>query len=515
MQPPGKLTRRHVRIGSHDGAVWRADTQRPRAKCCERVATARQNASPADLQADCDARGPSTRPGPEAFGAICWVMTQAAPRRRRRTRHGPGPGSASGERLAAGARLFGRYRLQRSIGRGGTAEVWQAHDERLDRTVAIKVLHPHQLPDAPSIERFVAEGRAAAGLAHPGVVPVFDVVEDARTPAIVFRYVDGETLADRIARRGPMPAVEAAAIAADLAAALAHAHHVGLVHRDVKPGNVLVEADGRVQLVDFGIARALEGAEDRETADGLVVGTLRYMAPEQLAGRPIDPRTDLYALGLVLYELLAGHPAFEPASPAALIAAQRTGPPPPPASTPSALETLLAELLAVDRAARPPDADVVEARLRALAGASPTVAASAANATGAARAGARDDRASDADTVAFAAPPTIAIAAPRFAPGPAPVSGAPPSLRPVPRPGPARHRAPIAIGGALAVIGAIVLAILVLAGGPANAPALVTASGPVASAQPGAGQSTAAPAVQQAVKPMRGRGHGKHGDGGN
>lgn len=453
----------------------------------------------------------------EAASGIALEVTQAPATRRRRARPTPrsGRSSAPGTRLVAGARLFERYRLERPIGRGGTAEVWRAHDERLDRTVAIKVLHPHLLPDAPSAQRFVAEARAAAGLTHPAIVPVFDVIEDPETPAIVLRYVEGETLADRISRLGPMPAPEAAAIAASLAGALAHAHQVGLVHRDVKPGNVLVDADGHAQLVDFGIARALEGAEDH-TAPGDVLGTLRYMAPEQLAGQPVDARTDLYALGLVLHELLAGRPAFEVTSPAALVGAQRGGPPPPPAGTPAPVADLLGELLAADPAGRPADAATVEARLRAVAESPASPAPLPDRSAIAPAAGPPHDTGagSEADTVAFATPPTIAIAAPVL---PAREHGGAPAARlPPPARGSQRRRRPgaVAIGGLLAGVAGLVLAALVL-GGLGDTPAAVTRLGPT-----GSGQLSAAPMVEATTapkveKPPRGRGHGKHGDGGD
>jgi tRNA A-37 threonylcarbamoyl transferase component Bud32 len=274
-------------------------------------------------------------------------------------------------RIAPGRRLFGRYQIERRIGRGGSAEVWLAHDDRLDRTVAIKAPLPDALPDAAARDRFEAEARAAAGLSHPAIVPVYDVVRDGSTQAMVLRYVDGETLATRIARDGRMQPGEAARIGADLAGALAHAHAAGLVHRDVKPGNVLVDADGRAQLVDFGIAGSLVDPPVEDRAVREVTGTLRYMAPEQLRGRPADARSDLYALGLVLYELLAGRPAFDPATPAELVSAQADGPAALPGSVPPALRGLVTRLLAVDPRDRPGSATEVEAALRrdaALAG---------------------------------------------------------------------------------------------------------------------------------------------------
>jgi serine/threonine protein kinase len=153
-------------------------------------------------------------------------------------------------------------------------------------------------------------------------VPVYDVVDDEESPAIVFQYVDGESLADRIHRVGPMPVEEATGIARQVAEALDHAHRAGLVHRDVKPANIVLDDGDRARLVDFGIARVLADASAHLTSAGEVMGTLRYMAPEQLRGQPVDARTDVYALGLVLVEMLSGKPAIEAATPAALPEAQ-------------------------------------------------------------------------------------------------------------------------------------------------------------------------------------------------
>jgi len=470
-------------------------------------------------------------------------VSDRPPRPRRRTPVGA-------KRIEAGELLFGRYRLQRRIGTGATAEVWQAHDERLDRTVAIKALHPHLLPDAPTRARFAAEARAAAGLAHPGIVPVYDVVEDQRTPAIVLRFIDGSTLAERITAGGPVPAVEAASIGADLASALAHAHKVGIVHRDVKPGNVLVDEEGRVQLVDFGIARFLEDVAARETATGQVLGTLRYMAPEQLAGAPADSRTDLYALGLVIYELLAGRPAFATPSLADLIDAQRHGPPAAPPGTPAELAALLEELLASDPDRRPAAASEVEGRLRGIAAAlgdvgdvagsraeppsrPPTIApglpAAAAGLAMVAPA-AMTSRAlpedadppppsdpADSPTVAFAAPPTAAIALPVVAAAPdaAVLQAAAAPLNPASGPGGAtvtRRTSPskaVLVGGAVAALAAIVLAIAVV-GFRGEPSAAIATSGPPGGlvATPFPTEATlAAPSTH--AKPTKGhRGHG-------
>ncbi|MGZ6260908.1 MAG: serine/threonine-protein kinase, partial [Candidatus Limnocylindrales bacterium] len=214
--------------------------------------------------------------------------------------------AASG--LAPSGRLVAqRYRLAQRLAAGASATVWLARDERLGRPVAVKVLHTHLLPDAISRERFMAEARAAAVLSHPGIVSVHDVVSDGELPAIVLEYVAGSSLAARLARRGRLAPREAARIAAEVAEALDYAHRHGIVHRDVKPGNILVDGDGRALLVDFGIARSLQDAA-RDTSSGVVVGTLRYMAPEQLQDGPTTPAGDIYALGVVLYEMLVGHP---------------------------------------------------------------------------------------------------------------------------------------------------------------------------------------------------------------
>ena len=224
--------------------------------------------------------------------------------------------------------ILDRYRLLERLAVGGSAEVWRARDEQLERDVAVKRLHPHLMPDEASRRRLVAEARAAAGLAHPAIVEIYDVDDTGESPALVMELVDGESLATRIAREGPLPPPEAAAIAADIAEALFHAHQRGVIHRDVKPGNVLLSADGRTRLVDFGIAHSLAVASERLTMAGTVIGSLHSMAPEQLVGGPITPRTDLYGLGAVLHESLTGRPPYAESSPVALAEAQRAGPPP-------------------------------------------------------------------------------------------------------------------------------------------------------------------------------------------
>ena len=264
--------------------------------------------------------------------------------------------------------ILDRYRLIERIAFGGSAEVWRAHDEQLDRQVAVKRLHPHLLPDASSRKRLAAEARAAAGLSHPVIVDVYDVDATGEMPALVMELVDGESLSARIERGGPLDPRQAAGIAADVAEGLFHAHQRGVVHRDVKPGNVLLASDGRTRLVDFGIAHSLAESAERLTVTGTVIGTMSAMAPEQLAGGPITPRTDLYGIGVVLHEALTGRPPYPAGSPLALAEAQRAGMPPIDGVDPT-LAAIVAACLAVEPENRPLHAGALAVALRAwLAG---------------------------------------------------------------------------------------------------------------------------------------------------
>ena len=203
----------------------------------------------------------------------------------------------------------GRYRLERPLGRGGMASVYLAHDVELDRAVAVKLLAESLAGDTAFRKRFLREARLAARLSHPNVVALYDAGdEDGGRPYIVMEYVDGTTLEGR----GPLPPGEAVALAVQACHGLAHAHAAGLVHRDVKPHNLLLRTDGTLKVADFGIARAAEATA--LTQVGTVLGTAAYLAPEQAAGEQVTVATDVYSLGAVLYELLAGRPPYEPAS---------------------------------------------------------------------------------------------------------------------------------------------------------------------------------------------------------
>ena len=208
-----------------------------------------------------------------------------------------------------GTLISERYRLDEKIGSGGMSSVYRAFDPMLERWVAIKLMHRDISNDPDQLERFRREARAVAQLNHPHVVTVIDAGEDDGNPYIVFEYVEGETLKERIRRLGRLPVSEAVAYAIEIGRALECAHENKLVHRDVKPQNVLIDRDGRAKVTDFGIARSLEA--QGLTATGRVLGTTDYVSPEQALGREVTGQSDIYSLGIVLYEMLTGETPFQ------------------------------------------------------------------------------------------------------------------------------------------------------------------------------------------------------------
>jgi eukaryotic-like serine/threonine-protein kinase len=262
----------------------------------------------------------------------------------------------------------GRYVLQQPIGKGGMAEVFLARDQLLDRPVAIKRLYAEHSADAAFVERFRREAQAAAKLTHPNIVGVYDYFEEAGEYFIVQEYVDGRSLAELLAAEGRLHPDRAADITADVAAGLAAAHREGMVHRDIKAGNVLVGDDGQVKVADFGIARVFAGGDSELTQAGTVMGTATYFSPEQAQGKAVDPRSDLYSLGVVLFEMVVGRPPFEGDTPVA-IAYKHVHEPPPrlqevDPSLPPELDAITMKLLNKNPANRYPSADDLRADLR-------------------------------------------------------------------------------------------------------------------------------------------------------
>ncbi len=256
---------------------------------------------------------PPSTPAPSRRGDDIDAPSSSWPGVRTRTPphgHTPGVGAPHDDPDDGATVLAERYRLERRIGQGGMAEVWVATDEQLDRRVALKWLRPALASDPVVAERFRREAIAVARLNHPNIVAVHDVFEHDGRQAVVMQLVDGKSLRqllDGQKRLGPELTIH---IGAAIAAALDEAHRAGFVHRDVKPGNILVTSDGRVLLTDFGIAKGLDPGSDDLTSDNVMMGTAKYLSPEQVRGKKLDGRADLYSLGLVLYECLAGRVPF-------------------------------------------------------------------------------------------------------------------------------------------------------------------------------------------------------------
>jgi tRNA A-37 threonylcarbamoyl transferase component Bud32 len=259
----------------------------------------------------------------------------------------------------------GRYRLVRRIGVGGMGEVWEADDTVLGRRVALKVLVQELADDPRATRRFVREARATAKLTHPNVTRVYDFGRDGGLPYLVMELLEGDTLADRLAG-GPLPPAEAARIGAAVADALEAAHSRGIIHRDIKPGNVLLTPAGEVKVMDFGIAAAAD--ETHSTTGSGLYGTAAYISPERAAGQPATPAADIYSLGAVLYELLTGRPPFLGDSPVLVVRAHRHERPRPVRELAPWVPTRLADVceaaLAKDPTQRPSSAAALAIRLR-------------------------------------------------------------------------------------------------------------------------------------------------------
>jgi serine/threonine-protein kinase len=261
-----------------------------------------------------------------------------------------------------------RYELGDLLATGGMADVYVAHDRTLDRPVAVKRLRGH-VADTAARTRFVKEARSLARFSHPNAVAVYDAGEDADGPYIVMELVDGPTLSQYLRRRGPLPFADAARIAGQVLAALGAAHTSGIIHRDVKPANVLFAADGTVKLADFGIAKAMADAGADLTLTGQVIGTPKYLAPEQAVGGRATARSDVYAVGVLLYEMVTGEAPFVGETPEATIAAHQRAPVPSLRArrpdAPDEFVGVVEHALAKDPAQRYASADAMRAALAA------------------------------------------------------------------------------------------------------------------------------------------------------
>lgn len=368
-----------------------------------------------------------------------------------------------------------RYRLQRQLARGSAASVWLARDAKTDAEVVLKKLEPASIGDPLMRRRLEVEAQASDTISHPGVVPVIDRVFGEEAVGIVFPWVPGETLRERLSRVGPLDARTSASIAVDVADVLSAAHALGLIHRDVKPANILLGDDGRVRLLDFGIARSVGIADDdnatpealEATGAGMAIGTLPYMAPEQLTGGEPSPRTDVYALGVVLYETLSGSRPYTARSPSEQLALLQEAPP-MIADAPPALWTLALQAMSLRPEQRPTAAQFGRALRGWLDG--------------------RDDAETATKLVAVPGPQPVSQPAPAasasYGPG-APVA--------VVAGGAARRAGPVAAmvaGLILVAVGGVALALIAGMAGPAtspSAPPVSPGSEQVVQAQPSNG----------------------------
>jgi eukaryotic-like serine/threonine-protein kinase len=375
-----------------------------------------------------------------------------------------------------GRRLGGRYRMGALLATGGMGEVWAAHDLLLDRPVAVKVLSGALAGDGRAAERLRREARAAARLEHPSIARVLDLGEHDGRPYLVMELLEGESLAARIDRAGPMAPAEAARVVTAVADALQAAHTAGVVHRDVKPGNVFLTTGGEVKVLDFGIAWC---AHDAALTTGELLGTAAYLAPERVLGHRATPAADIYALGVVLYELLAGHRPFEASSEVELAMAHVNANPPPlrevAPATPPFLVAACHQAMAKDPSARPPSAAAFANLVQGEGHGSTST---------------RPLRVAAAPAITRPLPLSAAAGAPIPVPVPAPISGAaaavpgPPVRSRLRRPRPRRRGLLVA----LLLAGALLAALPALAGGLPLVRERI--EGPLAVLEPG---STTAP----------------------
>jgi eukaryotic-like serine/threonine-protein kinase len=372
----------------------------------------------------------------------------------------PVPPAAVPGAIPPGYVLAGRYALARLIARGGMADVWEAKDTLLERQVAVKILHPHLAADAAFVARFRTEAVAAARLHHRSIVAIFDTCSDSGIEAIVMELARGHTLREELDRHGALDPLVVVNIGVDVADALQSAHAAGLIHRDVKPGNILLCDDQRVMVTDFGIAKVRDNSDRTQT--GTMLGSVKYVSPEQVEGKPVDPRSDVYSLGVVLYEALTGHPPFVADTPAATALARLHATPPHPnqlrPEAPRALSDLIVKAMSRDPAGR--FASAAEIRT-ALLGTRLIPAVPSMDKT---QVGLRPGTVSPDDRRAGARPPHVSVSPPaRTQPngGATRSTGQPPTAPPPPKPARTGPRGAL-VAAILLLLAALVVALILV-----------------------------------------------------
>ena len=414
---------------------------------------------------------------------------------------------------ATGTTLSGRYSLTERIAVGGMGEVWAATDTVLGRTVAVKLLHPGLSQESDLVERFRAEARHTASLHHPNIATVFDYGEDDGTAYLVMELVVGQPLSQIIAERAPLSAPETASILAQAATALEAAHQGGVIHRDVKPANILITPDGTAKLTDFGISRAIDAVPLTQT--GQVLGTAQYLSPEQALGQSATTSSDIYSLGVVGYEMLTGERPFDSGSAVATALAHVNQPAPLlPDTVPTGVRDVINAALAKDPADRPASA---AALARALGMPGAALASDADSAPTAMETTATETTA----VTPTAVTPTDAST---DAPGPAPTQAMPALTQVMPAPAtstqppvrPDRRRRPRLAWLLTAIAAAVVLGALTvfaLSGGSADTqtPPATTSTSATPTPTPTSANTVVAPPVTSSVpnKPTPGKGNGK------